>query len=127
MKDLFKRIMSLGLRKKKRYKVTKEVYAKLEHAYRKNQIDEISLGGLSFYYVENGYPIGKASRYLKLQAGRFELIETVRFKVASDTYVGESTLPKHRIKRLSLQFDGLSFQQRRRLKKIIHHHTIGPV
>ena len=69
MKEIFKRILSMGLRKSKRYKAKDDVYVKLEKSFQKNQIDDISMRGLSFYYVENGYAIGKGSRYLKLKAG----------------------------------------------------------
>ena len=123
MKQFIKRIISLGLRKSRRYKVKEDVYVKLQYAVQKSQIDEISLGGLSFYYIESGFSVGKTSRHLNLLAGSCDLVKTVPFKVISDTDVGESTLPNFRIKRMSLKFDGLTFQQRRHLKKIIRHHT----
>lgn len=124
MKSIFKRILSIGLRKSKRHKAKDDVYVKLEKSFRKNQIDDISLSGLSFYYNQNGHAIGKGSRYLILQAGDCHTIEPIRFKVASDTYVGESMLPKNKIRRLSLHFEGLTFRQRRQIKNLIKHHSL---
>ena len=124
MKRFFKRVLSIGLRKSRRYKVKTDVYVKLENSFQKNQIDDISLSGLSFYYNENGHAIGKRSRYLKLQAGDCHTVEPIQFEVASDTNVGESILPKHKIRRLSLQFKGLTFRQRRQLKNLIKHHSL---
>jgi hypothetical protein len=124
MKQFLKRILLLGLRKKKRYKVKSDVYVKLQNAVHKSQIDEISLGGLSFYYTDNGYPVGRSSRHLSLLAGCCDLVDRIPFKIVSDTSVGESMHLKCRIKRMSLKFDGLNFQQKRLLKNVIQHHTI---
>ena len=125
MKQFIKRILLLGLRKKKRYKVKSDVYVRLQNAVQKNQIDEISLGGLSFYYDDNGYPVGRSSRKLSLLAGCCDLVDRIPFKIVSDTNAGESMHLKCRIKRMSLKFNGLSFQQKRLLKKIIRHHSIA--
>lgn len=124
MKQLMKRILLLGLRKKKRYKVKSDVFVKLQNAVQKSQIDEISLGGLSFYYTDNGYPVGRSSRHLSLLAGCCDMVERIPFKIVSDTNVGESINLKSRIKRMSIKFDGLNFQQKRLLKDIIRDHTI---
>ena len=117
----------MGLRKSKRYKVKDDVYVKLEKSLRKNQIDDISLSGLSFYYVQNGHGIGKSSRHLKLQAGTGQIVGPIRFKVASDKSVGESRLPNNKIRRLSLHFEGLSFRQKRQLRHLIKHHATKTV
>ena len=127
MKRIFKRILSIGLRKSKRHKVKGDVYVKLEKSFRKNQIDDISLSGLSFYYIENGPAVGKGSRYLKLQAGECHTVEPIQFKVASDTNVGESMLPNNKIRRLSLHFEGLTFRQKRQLKNLIKHHSMETI
>lgn len=124
MNRIFKRILSIGLRKSKRYKAKSDVYVKLENSFQKNQIDDISLSGLSFYYNQNGHAIGKGSRYLKLQAGDCHTVEPIRFKVTSDTNVGESMLPNNKIRRLSLHFESLTFRQRRQLKNLIKHHSL---
>ena len=124
MKQFLKRILLLGLRKKKRYKAKSDVFIKLQNAVHKIQIDEISLGGLSFFYTENGYPVGRSSRHLCLRAGCCDLVDMIPFKIISDTNAGESIHQKCRIKRMSIKFDGLSFQQKRLLKNIIQHHTI---
>jgi len=124
MKRFFKRVLSIGLRKSRRYKAKADVYVKLENSFQKNQIDDISLSGLSFYYNENGHAIGKRSRYLKLKAGDCHTVEPIQFEVASDTNVGESILPNNKIRRLSLQFKGLTFRQRRQLKNLIKHHSL---
>ena len=127
MKTILKRILLGGLRKNKRYKAKEDVYVKLEKSFRKNQVDDISLSGLSFYYVENGHAIGKGSRYLKLQAGKCHTVEPIRFQVASDTNVGESRLPNNKIRRLSLHFEGLTFRQKRQLKNLIKHHSVETI
>ena len=115
----------MGLRKNKRYKAKDDVWVRLERSFQKNQIDDISLKGLSFYYVDNGHGIGKGSRYLKLQIGERSMVEPIRFEVASDTNIGETMLPKNKIRRLSLHFQRLSFRQKRQLKHLIKHHSIN--
>jgi hypothetical protein len=127
LKNIFKRILSMGLRKSKRYKTKDGVYVKLEKSFKKNQIDDISLSGLSFYYVENGYAVGKGSRYLTLQSGADPIVEPIRFKLASDTNVGESVLPNNKIRRMSLHFEGLTFRQKRQLKNLIKRHTVETI
>lgn len=117
----------LGLRKSKRYKAKNDVYIRLENSMRKFQIDDISQHGVSFFYAENGRAVGKGSRTLTIHAGNSHSVEGIRFSVASDTYAGESTLPNSRIKRLSLHFEGLSFNQKSRLKNLIHHHNNGMI
>ena len=124
MKQLIKRILLLSLRKKKRYKANSDVYVKLQNALKKNQIDEISLGGLSFYYTDNGYPVGRSSRHLSLFAGCCDLVDRIPFKIVSDTNAGESMHVKCRIKRMSIKFNGLNLQQKQLLKSLIQHHTI---
>ncbi len=124
MKQLIKRILLLGLRKKKRYKATSDVYVKLQNAVKKNQIDEISLGGLSFYYTDNGYPVGRSSQHLSLLAGCRNQVDRIPFKIVSDTNAGESMHVKCRIKRMSIKFNGLNLQQKQLLKNLIQHHTI---
>ena len=100
------------------------MFVTLERSFQKNQIDDISMSGLSFYYVENGYAIGKGSRYLKLQAGERHIVNRIRFTVASDTNVGESMLQKSKIRRLSLHFEGLTFRQKRQIKNLIRRNAI---
>ena len=124
MKQFIKRILLLSLRKKKRYKANSDVYVKLQNAVKKNQIDEISLGGLSFYYTDNGYPVGRSSRHLSLLAGCCDLVDRIQFKIVSDTNAGESMHVKSRIKRMSIKFNGLNLQQKQLLKNLIQHHTI---
>lgn len=123
MKQFIKRILLLGMRKKKRYKVKSDVYVKLQNAVNKNQIDEMSLGGLSFYYNDNGHPVGRSSRHLSLLAGCCDLVNMIPFKIVSDTNAGESMNFKYRIKRMSIKFEGLSFKQKRLVKNIIRHHS----
>jgi len=114
----------MGLRKSKRYKAKDNMFVTLERSFQKNQIDDISMSGLSFYYVENGYAIGKRSRYLKLQAGERHIVNRIRFTVASDTNVGESMFQKSKIRRLSLHFEGLTFRQKRQIKNLIRRNAI---
>ncbi len=115
----------MGLRKNKRFKANDDVFVKLERSFQKNQIDDISLKGLSFYYVANGHAVGKGSRFLELQIGEGQMVEAIRFEMVSDTNIGETMLPKNKIRRLSLHFQRLTFRQKRQLKHLIKHHSIN--
>jgi len=123
MKQYIKRILRLGLRKKRRYKVKSDVFVRLQNAAYKNQVDDISLGGLSFYYDDNGYPVGRSSRHLSLLAGCCDLVDMIPFRIVSDTHAGESMHLRCRIKRMSIKFNKLDFNQKSLLKNIIQHYT----
>ena len=97
----------------------------MENSARKNQISNISMGGLAFDYEDSGYLLGKGAHELKVLSENNITLEHIPFKRVSDFAVGEVSYPYRRIKRQSVQFEGLSNAQKAKLKKFIKNNTIG--
>lgn len=119
-----KRILTLRFRKQRRYKVRDGIYVAYEQSLFKNQIDSISLGGLSFYYVDDGTKIEKGSYQLALFSKNRLFVGNVPFKTVSDVETGELIFRSKKIKRQSVHFMHLSPAQKNRLKEIIHNYAI---
>lgn len=119
MASLFKRLIGLKIRKQRRYKVTEGVYVTYEQSLSKNQVENLSLGGLSFYYVDDGTRIDGGSCRLSLFTKNDIRVGNVPFKAVSDIDTGELIFNKKKIKRQGVCFEKLSQPQKDQLKKII--------
>ena len=97
----------------------------MENSFLKNQIANISMGGLAFNYEDMGYQLGKGSYELKVVADRNLIVDRIPFKRISDYSVGEVLYPYRKIKRQSVQFDSLTSVQKAQLKFFIRNNTIG--
>jgi hypothetical protein len=90
----------------------------------KNQLDTISMGGLSFYYVDNGHKIDKGSYALAVFTDNNMRLTNVPFKTVSDVETGEILFRKKRIKRQSVQFEQMTGRQKDKLRQIIDSYAL---
>ena len=68
MNVIIPRLLGFRFRKRRRYRAKKGLYAVLENYSGKNPVGDISMGGLSFYYTDNGTPWSrKKGGYLVLR------------------------------------------------------------
>ena len=118
------RILTFKFRRQRRYKVRDGIYVAYEQSLFKNQVDSISLGGLSFYYVDDGTKIEKGSYQLALFSKNRMFLGNVPFKTVSDIETGELIFRSKKIKRQSVRFIQLSPPQKIRLKDIIQNYAI---
>lgn len=123
--NFIKRLLTLRIRKRRRFAAREGVYVVMENSFLKNQVDNISMGGLAFNYEDNGYKLGKGSYELKVIADRGVVLDRVPFKRVCDFPVGEVLYPYRKIKRFSVQFDGLTSAQKTQLKYFLQNNTIG--
>jgi hypothetical protein len=121
--SIFKRLLTFRVRKGKRYKAKPGVYVSYDQSLSKNQVENLSRGGLSFYYVDEGMKIDKGSYELSLVNHRGVFLRKVPFRVVSDIEAGEILFRKTRVKRQSVRFDNLSSIQKRRLSALIANFT----
>lgn len=117
------RLITLRVRKNRRYKARDGVYVVYDQSMSKNQVDNISMGGLSFYYVDNGIKIDKGSYELSLINRNRICLGKIPFKTVSDTETGEILFRNKKVKRQGVRFDNLSGSQKNQLKAIIANFT----
>ncbi len=99
----------------------------MDNTFIRNQICDISMGGLSFCYMDNGCsPVSGAYGVDVINGGGRQLCK-VFFKTVSDCETGVLISHNQKVKRHSIRFERLSSDQKGRLKKVIQEHTIGPV
>ncbi len=125
MMKFFKRLLSFGIRKNRRFNVREGVYVIMENSFAQNQISNISMGGLAVNYEDNGYTLGKGSYELKLVGNHRQKVDKIPFKRVTEHQMGEVLYPYRNIKRLGLQFEGLTRVQRTQLRHFIADQTIG--
>ncbi len=125
MKTFFERLLTLKFRRKRRYKAKNGLFAVPENQLNRNQIGDIILGGLSFYYVDNGQRAKKNDYTLTLMAdGKSNLVQ-VACRTVSESEAGEFVYQNQRILRRGVRFMKLSLQQKRQIRRLIKEHTEG--
>ncbi len=123
--NFIKRLMTFRFRRRPRFNARNGVYVVMENSSQKNQVSNISMGGLAFDYEDSGYLLGKGAYELKVLSENNVPLEHLPFKRVSDFAVGEVLYPYRRVKRQSVQFDGLTNAQKAQLKYFIKNNTIG--
>jgi len=126
METLLKRLLALKIRRKRRFKVKKGVSVVLggSGSIGKNQINDIGMGGLSFYYTDNGQPITqKAHNVSLIQDGRPTIFH-IPCRTICDAETGELIFPNQRVKRRSVKFDRLSIRQKKQVKQLIKDFAV---
>lgn len=120
-----KRFLSLRVRKKIRHRAKNGLFVILESTPGKHQIDDISCGGLSYYYIDTGYRSKSGAYKLRVVSGNKP--ESVRLvgQTVCDLETGELVAQNQKIKRRSIQFKRMNSQQKKVLKGLIKEHTIG--
>ena len=97
----------------------------MENSASRNQVQNISMGGLAFDYEDTGYLLGKRSYELKVMSDQKLKLDRIPFKTVSDFAVGEVLYPYRKIKRQTVQFAGLTSPQKAQLRHFIKNNTIG--
>ena len=120
-----KRLLTFRFRKRPRFSAREGVFVIMENSVKKNQIHNISMGGLAFDYEDTGYLLGKGSYELKVLTDRHTALDRIPFKKVSDFAVGEVLYPYRKIKRQTVQFAGLTNTQKAQLRYFIKNNTIG--
>lgn len=120
-----KRLLTFRFRKRPRFSPRDGVFVIMENSIKKNQVTNISMGGLAFDYEDTGFLLGKGSYELKVLADKNLKLDRIPFKRVSDYQVGEVLYPYRKIKRQSVQFSGLTNAQKAQLKYFIKNNTIG--
>jgi len=123
--NFIKRLLTFRFRRQRRFNARNGVYVVLENSAKKNQVNNISMGGLAFDYEDTGYLLGKGAYQLKVLSDQNITLERIPFKKVSDSAVGEVLYPYRRIKRQSVQFEGLTNAQKAQLRFFIKNNTIG--
>ncbi len=119
MKALLRRLLKMQFRKKSRFKVKKGVFVSFENFLSKNQVGDISMGGLSFYYEDRGIKLGRGASALKVITRNGHVVEHIPFKTVSDKEAGELIFKNKKIKRQGLKFGRLTMRQKSMIKIII--------
>jgi hypothetical protein len=118
-----KRLLQLQIRKQKRRSAKEGVYVVYGHSISKHQINDISMGGLSFYYEDRGRTIDRGFRELSLVDHKWIHIRGIAFKTVSDVEAGEVLFRNKRIKRQSVRFEKLTRRQKRKLRAFISNYS----
>lgn len=120
-----KRLLTFRFRKRPRFSARDGVFVIMENSVKKNQVNNISMGGLAFDYEDTGYLLGKGSYELKVLTDKSLALDRIPFKKVSDFAVGEVLYPYRKIKRQTVQFAGLTNAQKAQLRYFIKNNTIG--
>ena len=118
-----KRMLTFRVRKKRRFKAMDGISVVLGNSLTKNQIGDISMGGLSFYYVDQGIKLGNGSYGLRILRNNNLWMEEVPYKTVSDAETAELIFQNKKIKRQSVRFGRLSFSQKSQLRFIVQNCT----
>lgn len=125
MKTILGRLLALRFRKKKRYRAKNGLFAIPENQMNRNQIGDISMGGLSFYYIDNGLRPKKNDYVLTLMTDGKKGSVQISCRTVSDSDTGELVYQNRLIKRRSVRFERLSLQQKRKIRELIKSYTMA--
>jgi hypothetical protein len=119
MANYLKRLLLLQMRRQRRFRLSGALYVIVDSYPGKHQVDDISSGGLSYYYVDNGLRPKKGSYGLRVLSERFRLAVELAGKTISDRETGELIFQNQRIKRRSIRFERMNRRQKKELKDLI--------
>jgi hypothetical protein len=127
MIGLFIRLIQFKFRKRRRYKALAGLYVSFDNTLTKNQIGDINMGGLSYYYEDHGFTMGKRANALRIATADDPTgINHIPFKIVSDRENGSLIFKNRRINRQGIRFNRLTSVQKRKLRDIIQHYTYEP-
>ena len=121
--SFIRRMLTFNIRKKRRLKAMNGLFVALRNSLTQNQVGDINMRGLSFYYVDQGIKPGKGSYELTFLANNNLLMGKVPYKTVSDIETAELMFENKKIRRQSVRFGRLSFRQKSKLKYIIKNFT----
>jgi hypothetical protein len=114
-------------RQQKRFRVQEGAFAALvAQESRLGQIKDISIGGLSFRYIDGQEKLENADA-LKIILGDEGLyLDNVPFKKISDFEIeNEFSFSRIKMRQIGLEFGELTAEQKMRLDRFIQYHTIN--
>lgn len=120
---LFKRIFLLQIRKQKRYRAKDGVCVAYAQDMPQYQINDISMGGLSFYYVDKGKSLWRWFRELRLIRHNRLCLGGLSFEIVSNNITGEMMFRNQKVRRKSVRFNRMSHVQKQHLKAFISSST----
>ena len=119
------RFLTLRFRKRRRYRARNGLYAISENHVDGNQIGDIGMGGLSFYYIDTGSRPRKDEYGLTLLSENKKQKVHLSCKTVCDLEAGQMVSHNRCIKRRCVSFQRLNRQQKQKLKEIIRDETLG--
>ena len=127
MREMLMRLIQFKFRKRRRHKARTGLFVTFDNTLSRNQIGDIHLGGLSYYYEDNGFTMGMRAHALRIVTADDPTgINHIPFKIVSDRETGSLLFKNRRINRQGIQFSGLTLVQKRKLRDIIQHYTYEP-
>ena len=123
MAGFFWRLIGFKFRKRRRYRAKKGLYAVPEHQIAGNQIGDIGMGGLSYYYIDNGARTKKDAYGMLLMSENKTRKIYLSCQTVCDVEAGQTVSQNHHIKRRCIRFQHLNPKQKKELKHIIKDYT----
>ena len=125
MKELFAKILAIGRRKHKRYKVHDGVTVVIgPRAEKGDQIVDIGLGGLTFLYDDRQGQLPEAFDIAIFIDGKAYL-KNLKVKLVSNIQAGDIAYSSKNLRRVSVQFASLTPVEEFDLKALIKKHGLG--
>lgn len=118
-----KRMLTFKIRKKRRRKARDGLYVVAGNSLIPNQVFDINMRGLSFYYVDQGAKPKKTSNELALLKYNDLLVGKIPYIRISDVESAEIMFQNKKIKRQSVRFGRLTFSQKSKLREAIRNFT----
>lgn len=128
MKQIIQRLLTLRLRKRRRFRVKDGIYV-VQGRYLssgKNQVNDISMGGLSFYYIESGNRANRDQQIVTLLTDSPNSAVHVPCKIVSDDSTGELIFSNQSVKRRCVKFKRLNAEQKQQIKDLIEGYSLRP-
>ena len=125
--DIFlRRLLTLRIRRKRRFRVRKGLSVVLGSAVSagKIQVYDISMGGLSFFYTDLGYKIKKRSQNVTVIPDGSPTVVRVACRTVGDAETGKFIFPSQHVKRHCLKFERLSARQKKQVRQLIREYAL---
>ncbi|WP_319405547.1 hypothetical protein [uncultured Desulfosarcina sp.] len=127
MSGMFLRLIQFKFRKRRRHKAQAGLFVTFDNTFSINQIGDINMGGLSYYYEDPGFTMGMRAHSLRIVTADDPTgINHIPFRIVSDRETGSLLFKNRRINRQGIQFSGLTLVQKRKLRDIIQNYTHKP-
>ncbi|MBR9985194.1 MAG: hypothetical protein KFF68_04730 [Desulfosarcina sp.] len=124
MREMLLRLIQFKFRKRRRRKARKGLFVIFDNTLSRNQVGDIHMGGLSYYYEDHGFTMGMRAHALRIVTTDDPTgINHIPFTIVSDRETGSLPFKNRRINRQGIQFNGLTLIQKRKLRDIIQHYT----
>jgi len=126
MHKIIKRFFTLRLRKRRRFRVKDGIYV-VQGRYLssgKNQVNDIGMGGLSFYFIESGNRVGRDQQTVTLLTDRPNSAVHVPCSIVCDDSTGELIFSNQSVKRRCVKFGRLSAEQKKQIKELIKGYSL---